>query len=459
VVAVSEFLRARARFGLVVLALGAASAAIAQDDQQADQSPAAEASQPGNRPLDLPENPQLFGTTLPAVVKATAIVNGTVITQSDIDQRLALLAIAQGGALPADQMEALRQQILRNLIDETLEIQAAKADKIDVTDRDIDKTVQRVAGQNNQTPEELAAYLDSHGSSIKSIRRQIQGEIAWTRLQQKRIESTVSVGDDEVKAVLDKLNASKGAEEYRVGEIYLSAPGGDMARAMGTANQIIEQLKQGASFAGYARQYSEASTAAVGGDLGWVRPAQLPQQIAAVLPNMKAGEVSNPIAVPGGVSIIAVQDERKVLAPDPRNAVLSLKQVSITFPKGTTEKQAEPVVAKFATAAQNIGGCGGADKIASEFNGEVVSSDGIKLRDLPAALQQLMLPMQVGQATQPFGSIEEGVRVLVICGRDEVDPGAPTFDQVYAQLNEERVNLRARRYLRDLRRDAVIEYR
>lgn len=458
-VAVSEFLRARARFGLVVLALGAASAAIAQDDQQADQSPAAEASQPGNRPLDLPENPQLFGTTLPAVVKATAIVNGTVITQSDIDQRLALLAIAQGGALPADQMEALRQQILRNLIDETLEIQAAKADKIDVTDRDIDKTVQRVAGQNNQTPEELAAYLDSHGSSIKSIRRQIQGEIAWTRLQQKRIESTVSVGDDEVKAVLDKLNASKGAEEYRVGEIYLSAPGGDMARAMGTANQIIEQLKQGASFAGYARQYSEASTAAVGGDLGWVRPAQLPQQIAAILPNMKAGEVSNPIAVPGGVSIIAVQDERKVLAPDPRNAVLSLKQVSITFPKGTTEKQAEPVVAKFATAAQNIGGCGGADKIASEFNGEVVSSDGIKLRDLPAALQQLMLPMQVGQATQPFGSIEEGVRVLVICGRDEVDPGAPTFDQVYAQLNEERVNLRARRYLRDLRRDAVIEYR
>jgi peptidyl-prolyl cis-trans isomerase SurA len=444
---------------MVVLALGAASAAIAQDDQKADQAPAAEASQPGNRPLDLPENPQLFGTTLPAVVKATAIINGTVITQSDIDQRLALLAIAQGGAIPADQMEALRQQVLRNLIDETLEIQAAKADKIDVTDRDIDKTVQRVAGQNNQTPEQLAAYLDSHGSSIKSIRRQIQGEIAWTRLQQKRIESTVSVGDDEVKAVLDRLNATKGTEEYKVGEIYLSAPGGDMSRAIGTANQIIEQLKQGASFAGYARQYSEASTAAVGGDLGWVRPAQLPPQIAAILPGMKAGMISTPIAVPGGVSIIAVQDERKVLAPDPRNAVLSLKQVSITFPKGTTEKQAEPVVAKFAEAARNVGGCGGADKIASDFNGEVVSSDDIKLRDLPAALQQIMLPMQVGQATQPFGSIEEGVRVLVICGRDEVDPGAPTFDQVYAQLNEERVNSRARRYLRYLRRDAVIEYR
>ena len=54
-----------------------------------------------------------------------------------------------------------------------------------------------------------------------------------------------------------------------------------------------------------------------------------------------------------------------------------------------------------------------------------------------------MLPMQVGQATRPFGSLDEGVRILVMCGRDEVDPTAPTFDQVYAQLNEERVNMRA----------------
>ena len=86
-------------------------------------------------------------------------------------------------------------------------------------------------------------------------------------------------------------------------------------------------------------------------------------------------------------------------------------------------------------------------------------SDQVKMRDLPPALQEMMLPMQVGQATRPFGSIEEGVRVLVLCGRDEVDPRPPSFDQVYAQLNEERVNLRSRRYLRDLRRDAVIDFR
>ena len=396
---------------------------------------------------------------MPSVVKATAIVNGDIITQTDIDQRLALLVIASGGKIPADEIDRLRQQVLRNLIDEALQVQAAKAEKITIKPQDIDRTLARVAASNKQTVEQLTALLDANGSSINSMRHQIEGEIAWTRLQRAKIEATVSVGEEEVKAVLDRMNAAKGTEEFRVGEIFLSANAGNESQTLSNANKILEQLRNGASFAGYARQYSEASTAAVGGDLGWVRPEQLPESIAATLRTMGPGQVSNPIQVQGGISIVAVQDTRKVLTADPRDAVLSLKQVSISFPKGTPRAQAEPVVARFAEAARIVGGCGGADKIAADFNGELVQSDQAKIRDLPTALQRIMLPMQVGQATQPFGSIEEGVRILVICGRDEVNASAPTHDEVYNQLNEERVNLRARRYLRDLRRDAVIEFR
>jgi peptidyl-prolyl cis-trans isomerase SurA len=439
----------------VAVLLGFATGAAAQKQQSNEQSPPINSS----KSLNLPENPQVFGTAMPSVIKATAIVNGDVITQTDVDQRLALLAIANGNDIPADQVDALRQQVLRNLIDEMLEIQAAKTEKIDVKKSDIDKTVQRVAAGVKQTPAQMAAYLDTHGSSIASLRRQIEGEIAWQRLQHAKIESGVSVGDDEVKAVLDRLNASKGTEEYRVGEIFLSSTPYTEEQTLQNAGKILEQLKNGASFAGYARQYSEASTAAVGGDLGWVRPEQLPAPIATALREMGPGTISNPIPVAGGVSIIAVQDTRKILTADPRDAILSLKQVSITFPKGTTREQAEPIVSRFAEAAKTIGGCGGAEKIAAEFHGEVVQSDQVKLRDLPAALQQMMVPMQVGQATQPFGSLDEAVRVLVMCGRDQLDPTAPSYDDVYNQLNDERVNSRARRYLADLRRDAVIEFR
>ena len=430
------------------------SAAIAQDAPDTPDSSDSEAS----TGLRLPENPQLFGNAMPSVVKATAIVNGEVITQTDIDQRLAFLAIANGQDIPANEVERLRQQILRNLIDEALQIQAAKTEKIDIKQSDIDKTVARVAATAKQTPQQMSDYLDAHGSSMRSLRRQIEAEIASSRLQRAKIESSVSVGDDEVKAVLDRLNASKGTEEYHVGEIFLSATPDNQAQVIANANKILDQLKAGGSFIGYARQYSEASTAAVGGDLGWVRPAQLPEPIAAALRQMGPGTVSNPIQVPGGFSIIAVQDTRKILTPDPRDAVLTLKQVSITFPKGTTRQQAEPTVARFAEAARNIGGCGGAEKLAADFHGDVVEAEK-KLRELPQTLQQIMLPLQVGQATQPFGSIEEGVRTLVICGRDQADSNEPTYDQVFNQLNEERVNLRWRRYLRDLRRDAIIEFR
>ena len=438
------------------MALSIGSGAIAQDaGQSANQQPAVNSSQS----LRLPQNPQVFGTAIPSVVKATAIVNGEVITQTDVQQRVQLLAIANGGQIPPEERERVSEQVLRNLIDEDLQIQAAKEDKIEIKKADVDKTVVRVAQNVKQTPDQLATLLLQNGSNIKSLRRQIEGELAWQRLQRDKIEDSVTVGDEEVKAVLAKLNASKGTEEYKVGEIYLSSTPATQAQTLDNANKILAQLRNGASFAAYARQYSESSTASVGGDLGWVRPEQLPAALGDALRQMPNGAISNPISVGGGYSIIAIQDTRKILTPDPRDAVLSLKQISIAFPKGTARETAEPIVAHFADAARNVGGCGGAEKLATEFHGEVVTQDNVKMRDLPEALQRLMVPMQVGQATQPFGSLDEGVRVLVICGRDEVDQSAPSYDDIYNQINEERLNSRSRRYLADLRRDAVIDFR
>lgn len=454
-----SFSKFSARSRLALTTAGFALAALTTAGAAQETAPTPRPPVNSATSLRLPENPQVFGKAMPDIVKASVLVNGEVITGTDIDQRVALLSIANGQAIPADQIDALRQQVLRNLIDETLQVQAAKAEEIEIKPVDIDKAVQRVAGNIKQTPEQMAAYLAQNGSSMRSIRRQIEGEIAWRRLQGKKIESNVSVGEDEVKAVIQKMEASKGTEEYKVGEIFLSANSSNRGEVLANAQKIYAALGQGASFVGYARQFSEASTAAVGGDLGWVRPEQLPLPLEGAVRTMTPGKVSTPIEVPGGFSIVAVQDVRKVLGTDPRNAVLSLKQVSISFPDGTPKPQASARVAAFAEAAAHVGGCGGTDKLAADFKGEVVQSDAVKLRELPAALQELMLPMQVGQATRPFGNLQEGVRVLVICGRDEVQQTLPTYDEVYAQMNDERVNSRARRYLRDLRRDAIIEFR
>ena len=150
-----ELNSARARLVAGALAIALTGTAVAQQGS----APAPDRPQNSASPLQVPENAELFGTSMPSVVKATAIVNGEVITQTDIDQRLALLIISAGGRIPADEVERLRQQVLRNLIDETLQIQAAKAEEIEIKPAEIDRTLERVASQNKQTVDALASLL------------------------------------------------------------------------------------------------------------------------------------------------------------------------------------------------------------------------------------------------------------------------------------------------------------
>jgi peptidyl-prolyl cis-trans isomerase SurA len=416
------------------------------------------AATPPSGNLNIPANPSFFGGD-PAVRKATAIVNGEIITGTDVDQRMALVLIANGGAnIPAEELQRLREQVLRNLVDETLQIQAAKAQDIKVEPREIDNYYREYLKGIKQNAQQFEAYLRQAGSSPASLKRQIHGEIAWSRVQRRNID--VNVGEEEVRSVIERLNASKGAQEFRIGEIFLSSTPETAAETRANAQRIVQQLRQGASFLAYARQFSEASTAAVGGDLGWVRAEQLPEALAQVARSMPVGTVSDPVAVAGGFSIVAVQDTRQILTADPRDAVLSLKQLSIEFPKGATKAQAEPLIQRLMRTAQTMGGCGGAEQAAAGIQAEVISSDQVRVRDLPPALQTMLLNLSIGQATPPFGTYEEGVRTLVLCGRDDPDVSSgPSLEQVREQIRDDRVNRRARRYLRDLRRDAVVDYR
>jgi peptidyl-prolyl cis-trans isomerase SurA len=223
--------------------------------------------------------------------------------------------------------------------------------------------------------------------------------------------------------------------------------------------RMVQQIRAGASFQAYARQFSEATSAAVGGDLGWLSPEQMPAEFAALAPEMPVGAVTNPVPVSGGFSILYMQDKRQVLVADPRDAQLSLMQVSLVNPPGTTEAQAQAAGQRLTQATQSMGGCGRAPEVAASMGAEIVQNDQVALRQLPPALQQMLLNLGVGQVTPAFGSLER-VSVLVLCGRDDPEVARlPTRAEIEDSLIERRAAQRAQRYLRDLRRDAVIDYR
>lgn len=450
----TKFMPTRPVRALLLLAAGAvmAGAALAQTVQ--DQSLP-------DVGLNIPKNLQIFGKRDPNVRKATAIVNDAVITGTDVDQRVNLILAANTLKLNDQELATLRLQVLGSLIDETLELQEAKTADIKVTPEEIDQRFVLVAKNFQKTVPEFRAFLRNAGSSDRSLRRQIEAELAWNRYLRRRIGNLINVGDAEVKSILSRLEAQKGQTEFHVKEIYLRASPDQQAQVFAETRALMQDIQSGKrGFDQTATERSEATTRAVGGDLGWVKADQLPETLAQAATEMNVNQLAGPIEVPGGFSILYVVDKRKVLTADARDSVLSLRQVSIAFPKGISETEASQRVSAFATAIKSIRGCGEVQKVAATLQAEVVDNDSVKIRQLPPQLQEMLASLNIGEATPPFGSPTDGVRSLVVCGRAEAEPGdLPGMEQMRNQMEQQAINLRADHKLRDLRRDAIIEYR
>ncbi len=433
----------------IVVALGSAAAAQTVGDQATPESA-----------LNIPANLQVFGKRDPNVRKPTAIVNDAVITGTDVEHRMALIISANELKLNAEEREALRVQILSQLVDETLQLQEAKAADIKINPAEVDNGFARIAGRFQRPVAEMRSYLRSIGSSERSLRRQIEAEIAWRRFLQRRM-APVNISDAEVQSILKRLETQKGTSEFHIKEIYLTATAEREQQVLSEARALMEEIKTGKRrFEDIALARSEASTRGVGGDLGWVKPGTLPESLAQAASEMEPNQLAGPIEVPGGYSLLYLVDKRQLMMADIRDTKLNLRQLSISFPPGISEAEAATRVAAFAKAVQEIKGCGDSAKVASALGAEVVDNASVKVRDLPPQLQNILLKMQVGETTPPFGSKTEGVRTLVMCGRDEPVAGElPSAEQVRNSVEDQAMNLRADHKLRDLRRDAVIEYR
>lgn len=406
--------------------------------------------------LELPNGQKFFGTVDPNTRRATAIVNGDIITGTDVEHRLSLLLATRNANPSEEERKQFREQILRDLIDETLQIQEAAANEIEVSPADIARSAEGRSVELFRRPlEDLKEYLESVGSSQASFIRLIHGQIAWRRLLSRNVR--VNVSEAEVNAILDQLKADKGKTEYRVAEIYLSFTPETQEAVIENSKRIIDRLQNGGNFQAFARQFSEATTSSVGGDLGFVRPETLPQSMAQALATMEPGQLVT-VPVPGGLSIILLSDKKQVLTTDIRDSVLSLKQISLPFPENGSEEEIASTITSFQTETSKINSCDQVEQVAATLSAEVGSNPSLVARQLPPGLQQTMLNMEAGQSTQILRDVS-GLTVFVLCDRKApAEAKLPTFEEIMVPLENERVDRRAEIYLRDLRRDAIIEY-
>lgn len=443
--------RAVVRLGLGVLVLASAGSAFAQTGPAATSKPAVKA-----RPVirDAVKQNQ-------DVQRIVAVVNDEIVSQYDVDLRLNLVLSSTGAFNDPEERRRLRQQILRGLVDEKLQIQEAKDNDIKIKKEDIEKAVTDLGRQNGLERGQFEDYLLSIGTDISTIKQRVKAELSWNEVVGRRLASRLSISDAEVQGVIQRMKASAGEPEYLLAEIYLIIPSPDRAAEVRhTARRLVDQLRNGASFAALARQFSDGATAAVGGDLGWMPSDQLQPEIKKVLEKMPKGRIAEPIETAGGVYIIFMRDRRKVLDVDPMKINLNLSQIVLGIAADALPEEIKALMAMARARAANITSCKDVPKTAQDLGAIDFGNIGnVKLGELPPAISLAVENLKQGQASEPVIRGGKDVRIFVVCARTQPEVKIPDYDTIESQLSRERLALMARRYLRDLRRDAIVDYR
>jgi peptidyl-prolyl cis-trans isomerase SurA len=226
------------------------------------------------------------------------------------------------------------------------------------------------------------------------------------------------------------------------------------------AQRLTEQMKRGARFSAVAQQFSQSPTAAVGGDLGWVRPEELSPELAKAVAQMRPGELSPPIRSGGGYYLMLVLDRRSGRSdPGADEAVLHLVQVVFPLPSQASEGMRRAALAEAQNAKVTAKSCPEMLKIGKEKGSPQLSSEGrLRASQIAPAVRNIVAQLEVGQASQPIVQ-KNGVGVIMVCEKAVPNTTLPTREEIANQLARQRAENLARRYLRDLRRTAFVDVR
>jgi peptidyl-prolyl cis-trans isomerase SurA len=437
--------------GFALLAgTAAADAAAARNPQQATARPA--------------NAPQVAITQ-----SAISIVNDQIITEYDLSQRIKLYMVTTGVRPRDEDMPVIREQVLRSLQDEILQVKEAVDHGVTVTKDEVDQSIAGIAKDNNTTVAEIEATLAKAGVAMGTFRAQLLAQIAWNKAVQGRFGSRLDVREEEVTAAIERVKEGADKPQFFVYEIYLAIDNpSEEAKVRATAERIVGQINAGAPFNSVARQFSQAPSAALGGEVGWVVQGQLADELDQALRTLRRGQTSKPIRTAGGYYILFLRARREPAGTPAPVIVKGLPAGSVALgrflvaiganPKPDLRQRALQFATNIAAGARS---CADLQSIAARAGVHYMSLGVVNPRGLSAQVQAALAQTEPGGITAPFFS-SDGIELIARC-EPRVDPietiQIPTPEQMRAQLFQQKASMLARSYLRDLRRDAVIETR
>ena len=382
-----------------------------------------------------------------------AIVNDEVISKFDVDQRVNLFLVTSGIERTPQNIDGLRRQVLRTLIQEKLQLQEARDSEIEISRAEINAAMQDMASGTNRSLDEVEKFLKENNVHIRTMEDQIEAELAWNRFVRGRFGGQVSIGELEIDETLERAEAAMNQDRVNINEILLLANNQlDGQRLMSEAAQIVQQLRTGINFGAVARQFSAASSSASGGNLGWIPVNQLDENIVPIIENMAAGDISDPIETSAGIYIVQLNSKQQSGGIDPMRNLFDL--LIITYDVAT-----EGHLAKLESLRDSFTTCKNTEAKAKEMDARNVTRTGqVELRRFPKNLQSEISTTEAGQVIGPKKN-EKIAEMVVVCDRKDDQGATISRDAIENNLYSQRLAIMARRHLRELRRDSIVEYR
>lgn len=262
-----------------------------------------------------------FAAEVVKIDRIVAIVDQTVITEQELESRIRTVTAQfkkQGTDLPEESI--LRKQILERLISDALQLQYAAQTGLKIDDNQLDKTIERIADQNQMTLTEFGEALAKDGISMRKFRSDIRSEITIARLREREVDGRVNVTESEIDNYLTtQASRNESQDEFEISHIIVRTPEEgateDIQKAKAKIDDAVKQLSKGASFAKVSASVSDAPNALEGGNLGWKKGAQMPALFLDALNAMQVGDISPVLRSPSGFHILKLTNKRGGSSP------------------------------------------------------------------------------------------------------------------------------------------------
>jgi peptidyl-prolyl cis-trans isomerase SurA len=341
-------------------------------------------------------------------------------------------------------------------------MQEAKRQNVTATEAEVNKALEQIAKQNNLQPAQLDQVLKQHGIDRSALVDQLTASIVWAKLVRRLMSQTNVVTDEEIDYAMKRAKETANEPQSRVAEIFLAVDNPQQEEEVRRlAERLTEQMRQGARFSAVAQQFSQSATAAVGGDIGWVRADQLSPDLGKAVAQMRPGELSPPIRTAAGYYLLLVLDRRAGRSGGVDEALLHLVQVVFPLPPQATEGMRRAAIIEAQNAKTTAKNCEELLKIGKEKGSPQLSSEGrLRADQITPGMRNIVLALEPGQASQPILQ-KNGVGVIMVCEKASApsSPTVPTREEVAESLMRQRLDTLARRYMRDLRRTAFVDVR